>query len=157
MKVTFRKSGGFDAVIDSLKRISSVEIAVGFPKEGESTNKLHGKSHKRILDIAYWNHFGTPGAKHPIPPRPFLSNAESRLVDKVRMRLNKTGMSITNDDLLETIGIASEEAVRMQIHAWNPPNNADATIASKGFDHPLNDTGEMAEAVSYSIRKKTKK
>lgn len=106
--------------------------------------------------VAAWNEFGTPDAKHPIPPRPFMRKAiedGNKGIDR-RLQIDIPQMlagKYTVDQMLARIGQHYVGAVVESIKGggWTP--NADATVAGKGFDAPLIDGGDLWQSVNFNV------
>ena len=91
-----------------------------------------------------------------IPPRPFIKNAWDANKGKYKQMVFDGLKDICNGDstarkFLNKLGTTCvkdmrEEAVKLK----NPPN-APLTIANKGSENPLVDTGEMIRKVTYKI------
>lgn len=105
-----------------------------------------------ILEYATWNHYGTAN----IPKRPFVDLAADRnnnwqkyvdealgnLIDKntsLKIEAGKVGAIAVKD--MKAI-IENKQIL---------PMNAPKTIANKGFDHPLIETGALVDAIKYKI------
>ena len=95
-----------------------------------------------------------------IPPRPVLEPAieESKTPIAKQLKLSMKsaidGNTQETDNRLHMAGMVAENAVK----AWfeNPANkwppNSPKTIAKKGSDSPMIDTGEMRKAITHIIR-----
>ena len=117
-----------------------------------------GITYAEVLAI---NHFGS----ETIPPRPVLRMAAEKLSAKfVKERLKAYMLnSLRNPKdakrlevvFLQSIGAQSiAEAKRMIDNGGELQRNAPATIAKKGEDHPLFETGELMKHLSYEITEK---
>lgn len=120
--------------------------------------KSNGET-ESLAQIAAWNHFGT----ETIPPRPFARMAMEETVEKNKKRFQayfKNMIAMRGDagaqKQLETVlltSIGQQAAKRAKDIILNSETypNAPATIAKKGFDHPLYVNGKMAENVAYKV------
>lgn len=115
--------------------------------QGENGKTLH------VAQAAFWNEYGTPAAKHPIPSRPFMR-------DMVEKRSPRWGVALGNalrktgydgEKALAIMGELLQGQMRRSINEWKHPANADATVARKGFNKPLTDTGEMFRSVDFQV------
>ena len=113
---------------------------------------------KRIFAIL---EHGAPGRN--IPPRPVIRPALTResaregITAGLRQVAEATrdGRPEGVESGLEAAGAAAVEAIRAYIDAGVPPPNAPATAARKGFNKPLVDTGELYNAFTYTIERKS--
>lgn len=116
------------------------KIEVGF-FEGEKYPD--GKS---VAEVAAFNEFG--GGK--VPPRPFMRTCVERRKNiwkkLVRDELAK------NEDARVTLALLGNrmvEDLKDYIKIWTYPPNAPSTIAKKGFNDPLVETGRMMNSVDW--------
>lgn len=107
---------------------------------------------KPVAMIAAIQEFGAPRAG--IPPRPFFRNM---IADKKKewpaaiaglLRDNNCDARRT----LELTGQAVSGQLRQSIVDTNTPPLAPSTIARKGFDKPLIDTGHMFNSIDYEVQ-----
>lgn len=139
---------GWKAIIRNLKELDGKEVNAGILKDA-------GRSKKGVpvVEYAVYNEFGT---RH-IPSRPFVRIASDenqkawgdtaadgvgQLIDR-RIRVKKCCDMVgkrMKSDIKKVIGDKSKLAP-----------NAPATIARKGHDKPLIDTGLMQRKVNYRV------
>lgn len=116
-----------------------------------------------LSDVAIWNEYGTK----KIPPRPaFRMGLENSLRDNKKM-IDSQMKNITNriltgrsseierslTVLLTQIGKSAVKQTKEMIKLGSvKPANAPSTIAKKGFDHPLYETGLLLANVNYEVR-----
>lgn len=136
--------------LSNLEALSSLSIEVGF-HEGQIADD--GKT--PLAAIAYWNHFGTVSedGSVAIPARPFmdaLNTHESDLGAFCQMTVKNAedACAAAKDIGAKSVGMIQQEIVDGN---WTP--NAPSTIAKKGSDHPLIDTGLMRQSVHYVVKK----
>lgn len=102
-----------------------------------------------VAAVAAYNEFGTAR----IPPRPFMRDTidehQYGWGQALGKALNATGYDA--DAALKMIGEGISRQVQDSIRAMKAPPNAPATIAKKGFDKPLIDTGHMLNSVGYEV------
>lgn len=137
-------------------------VRVGF-LEGSNCGKHNDQSAPMI---AYFLEHGTvmqskstegeallaPGNTH-IPPRPFFSTMIARKSPtwgKLCMAMLKQA-KYNQTVALHGVGLKIAEQLQQSIQDWTDPRNADATIAAKGFDKPLEDSKNMKRAVSFEV------
>jgi hypothetical protein len=145
--VNISGGAGVDAKLKELARKLGAGgvVRVGFLEGGTYPD---GTS---IPTVAVTQNFGSPAKG--IPPRPFFSNM---VADKspgwagsFGRILDDNGMDVARSLALMGAGIAGQ--LRQSIRDTNTPALAPATIAAKGFDKPLIDTGVMFQSVDFEI------
>lgn len=116
-------------------------------------------------DVAIWNEFGT----ETIPPRPAFRMGMERSIKKNNklikaqignlaraglMKNSKMGKELTEQRtkvLLTQLGRSAVKEVKDIIKNSETVANAPRTVAKKGFDHPLFETGELLKGVEYLV------
>lgn len=121
---------------------------------------ISGMADQGNINKAVWNEFGTKGGGWggPIPERPFLRNAMRDNADKylAAMRTSAEKLVKGQTDLgtvMTKLGLIASDDIKKEITSLKSPPNSPVTIARKGSDNPLIDTGEMRNAVSYKVGK----
>jgi hypothetical protein len=151
---------GQKKVLRELNEIKSATIEAGyFEQERSSDSKLS------LADIAIWNEFGTfeaaggrGGAQiGHIPPRPFLRPAYDENIVKYqatakRLMQQLAGRSIGGLRILRTIGAMMVSDIKKKITDIKAPPNTPATIAAKGFNNPLIETGTLRNRADFRIK-----
>lgn len=97
-----------------------------------------------------------------IPPRPVLKPAIEDCKDKIAKRLTKAfkaaiqGNDMEVEHWFDSAGMYAEKHARnwFENPKNNWPPNAPSTIARKGSDVPLIDTGELRKSIKHVIRRK---
>lgn len=112
---------------------------------------------KDMGDILRWNHYGT----ETIPPRPVLRNAAEKIIPQNKKRIEAYLQNLLRNPrdakrlglvLLQSIGAQSIREARDMIDtSENLQHNAPRTVAKKGFDKPLEETGEFKKALAYEV------
>ena len=96
---------------------------------------------------------GEEDTRQRVPPRPFfrnmISNKRGEWPEAIAKNLKSTGYDVKKTMGLVGSGIAGQ--LRDSIIATNSPPLAASTIARKGFDKPLVDTGHMLDSVDYEV------
>lgn len=135
---------GYAKMYDVLSVLGSLHSKAGFlPEAGDS-----------IIMRATANEYGAPGT----PARPFMRRTFDNRVDHYGRGLmdglnkflsskdpDRIDVTIAFDEVAET----AAEDIRDAISTWKEPPNSPATIARKGKNTPLVDTGEMRDAVDW--------
>lgn len=101
---------------------------------------------------AYYNEYGTAR----IPARPAWRTTLDRFQKKYDgLMLEAIDNAITGKVHiiagLQILGSAVVEDLKKAITAWKKPPNAPSTIAKKGFNDPLIETGETRDSISVII------
>lgn len=107
-----------------------------------------------LATIAAVNNFGSADGK--IPARPTLQPAiekgapqYQRLAEVMIPKVLSGEMTMLM--LLEQMGQLAEGHIKQEITDMDSPPNAAATIAKKGSDNPLIDTGAFRQSIRYVI------
>jgi len=102
-----------------------------------------------VAQVAYWNEYGTVKS----PPRPFFRNTIEAKSPKwgAAMGKNLVASGYDVDKTLALVGTGIKDQITQSIVDFAAPGNAPYTIAKKGFDKPLIDTGQMQRAVDFDI------
>ena len=164
LNVIQTNNGGYNQLVANAALLNEMKVKVGFP-EGAKVGKASGKGsgHKPYSDlsevtrIAVWNEFGVPDKVKggwKIPPRPFFRNA----LDKARKPLpdfqDKIIAAVTRGKMtalqaLDALGIWMSDRIKRSIRETLEPPNAESTKAAKGSSHPLIDTGQLINSVTF--------
>lgn len=149
---------GKQQVEEALKRLAQrfereeLQVLVGVPEGAGSYPAEDGKPAQTIATIAAVNEFGTADGR--IPARPFLRPAIEegtpkfvRLaeIDLPDILLGKQPVS----RLTNRMGNLAVGLVQQKITDIKTPPNAPSTIAKKGSDNPLIDTGALRQSINY--------
>jgi len=140
---------GGDKAADVLARIGEkargLTLSVGFVG-GE--NYPDGTS---VPVVAFDNEFGVP--QHKQPPRPFFRNMIAEESPAWGEKLAAAMKANGNDGkkALELVGEDIKSQLVKFINEFTTPGNAASTIAKKGFDKPLVDTGQMRRSVTAEV------
>lgn len=124
-----------------------------------------------VAQVAYWNEYGVPNAKYPIPARPFMRPVMHAQQNDLKERLRSLYMAAIRNNTntlnaLATFGELVLYKIQDQIHANIYTPNAPITLhggwlrssSGKSFhverkrgSHPLIDTGFMVNSITYQI------
>ena len=103
----------------------------------------------KVAQVAAWNEFGT----ERIPPRPFFRQTVSENLGKWRsqathlLRANHYNAKLT----LQQMGEEMCGDLVQTISTFSEPPNADSTVAKKGFNAPLRDTGVLLRSIGSDV------
>lgn len=99
-------------------------------------------------ELGALQHFGTDGPPK-IPARPWLdTGVASGRQDYIVYIAEQVSSGATMDQVIEGVGILAAGATQQFITDLKTPPNAPYTIAKKGSDNPLIDTGRMRASVT---------
>ncbi len=107
---------------------------------------------RTIAEIAAINEFGLPSQN--IPERPFMlasirdTSAPSFIAAGFKKMINGTG-SVAS--MRSNTAKRMRDEMKITIIEFSEPGNAPFTIAKKGFDNPLTETGTLAQSVKFKI------
>lgn len=103
-----------------------------------------------VASVALWNEFGTVKS----PPRPFfrtmISNESGSWPALLANAVKHANYD--TDNALAIVGEKIKDDLRLSIVDWSEPANAPYTIAKKGFNKPLVDTGHMMNSIGYEVK-----
>ena len=141
------------AITDQLKKLASLHVYVGVPeaeasRPGEPINNA---------ELAYIQSNGSP--LQNIPARPILEPVIERNKKMIGDRFQTLSKKALNDptvnitDELSKIGMIVRDKVKDNFtnpdNGWAP--NSPATIAAKGSNKPLIDTGSLRKSIEYVV------
>ena len=134
----------------ALKKLTSTTISVGVHKDaGQYDNGM------KVSDVAVINHFGSLDGR--IPSRPFMTIAQKESHAAVASKMKEAARAAAKgNDGVAIFKLAGQELEKSakgvidSISALTP--NAPSTIAKKGRNHPLYDTGRMRNSVTTKER-----
>lgn len=143
---------------DSLRKLARQRVLVGVPEDhtvrqsGEVTN----------AQLVYLHSHGS--ALHGAPSRPIIEPAIEAPDNRANIaaELGAAARAALDDDAVQTnahlqqAGMLGRNAAQRWFtdprNGWAP--NSPATIARKGSDQPLVDTGQMRRALTYLVEEK---
>lgn len=105
----------------------------------------------QVAQVGYIQEYGAPEAK--IPPRPFF-RAVINEGKQTWTSILAAGVEHYQGDVKSALALLGDQIVgelSQSVRDWSSPPNAPATIARKGFNKPLIDTGQMANSFSYEV------
>lgn len=132
-------SKAINQLLDDAK--SGAYLTVGIPPE-----------EPELAEIAIWNEYGTS----TIPERSFFRSTLDRKAWDYDLKLNKMiddvirGKTTLYKGLMR-FGRSVVKDIQNTIDRFTVPRNAPSTIARKGFDQPLIETGAMRDAITATV------
>lgn len=102
-----------------------------------------------VAQVAFWNEYGTTTA----PPRPFFRTMIANESPGWAVMMSKAAkhFDYSGAEVLKFMGLKISEQLQQSIVGWQSPPNAPYTIAKKGFNKPLIDTGHMQNSITYVV------
>lgn len=156
-------------LVKLLTALGALEVTVGVNKEEGRKRKLVRRTNEfgtvfeessdpraTVAAVAAWNEFGVNTASSNIPARPAIRNSASHPgVKSAAEALGRELATLENPAQLVTVAARfvqrMAEQTRRTVIEFNSPGNATATIAKKGFDDPLRDTGQYRNSITAEI------
>ncbi len=130
-----------------LKRIGNYRTSVGVHDDGKAYD-----DGVRVIDVAVWNHFGTSNT----PARPFITASLELARDDLkalyaRLVAGVIAGKISDEKAAEFLGQWAVREIVDNINRGFFQANADSTIAAKGSDTPLIDTGQLKASIRATV------
>lgn len=101
-----------------------------------------------VAQVAFWNEYGTRTA----PVRAFMRSTIDSDKDVWVENLGKLLQTQETGKALNVIGAEMAGSITQSILTFTEPPNAPYTIAKKGFNKPLVDSGVMSRSVSWEVQ-----
>ena len=138
---------------EEIEKLVKMQVRVGY-QQGKNFHEEEGKK-VDILDVAMFNELGTSR----IPSRPFMRDSVDDNAESITKFCQAQLKGIANgskdaETVMKAIGAMQVGLVQKTIVEGNFTPNAPRTIAKKGSDKPLIDTGLMRQSVHYVITDK---
>ena len=103
-----------------------------------------------VAQVAMIQEYGDPA--HHIPPRPFMKWTVYKNWRKWgRFVQDKLPQLMDAQDTMERLGQIVVQDMKDMITDWSEPSNKPSTIAQKGFNNPLIDSGQMRDTVRMEV------
>ena len=139
------------AFMKALKELDKKEVRVGYL---DGLSPAYPDSGKSTAEVAAYNEFGTS----TIPPRPFMrrtvDNNESKFLAMAQLSANGLLNGSTAEHALNELGAFGVELLQSEIKNGDFEPNAQSTVAKKGSNQPLVDTGHLRQSAHYRVHKK---
>lgn len=145
---------GLAKLKDDIAKLQQSEITIGW--QGESGDATHPSGEVTVAEVAAFAEYGTDRA----PARPALQTTFARAGAALRRRARKV-MADLVDGRADVEGAAQdlgEHALAELRSAIDDAGEwaeelADSTVARKGHDTPLLDSGTMRDQASWAVRR----
>jgi hypothetical protein len=154
------RSAAIDKQIATLKAATSKKVEAGWFESDRYGGTKGNSVGVPVAKIARIMEFGAEIERSDttiiIPSRPFMRGAWSafraaRKQVQTKMAKQLIEKKITSDQYLAQIGLLLEGFIAKSIKNGGWQKNADPTVAKKGFDKPLIDTGHMLKTVNSKV------
>ena len=130
-----------------LKKLDGQEIVAGIPLDDDHLQLIAGVNEQ--------------GAEvKNIPPRPFVRYSFDQGKDQWADELMDgiwdimRGNTVKAGRIQNRVGKSMQATIKKAIVDWKVPPNAEITVALKGFNDPLVESGHMRDSIMYTIKKK---
>lgn len=101
-----------------------------------------------VAQVAFWNEYGTSTT----PSRGFFRYTVNE--NRKNWVLSTKNLMKLHKDPKQVMGLMGEHIkgqIVQSIVSWSDPPNAPYTVAKKGFNKPLIDTGQMSRSISWEL------
>ncbi len=139
---------------DELVTLGIVAVANEF-----GTDRANGRADSIFGDVTPKGGGGERGAGVHVPERSFIrstvdakKNGEWRIAAE-ELRKEMIEGRMTTDRALGLMGLRIKKDIQEKIRSQVPPPNAASTIAAKGSDHPLINTGQLLNGIDFEVHR----
>jgi len=147
---------GWNKMKKELLKGSLLEVQVGIV---EPTNYGPDNDNLSVAQVWQWQEEGVPAQN--IPTRPairvgFMAPIKKGAYDKMfveSMQRIAEGKSTFKEEYTK-IGMKAKTDLKQAVADWDTPPNAPYTVAEKGFNNPLIDSGLLYESIDFKVDKK---
>lgn len=137
-----------------VKRVGSLSAALSKYKDMNASVRVGVLENATYPDgtpvamVAFWNEYGTRTS----PVRAFFRTTVSEQKKNWVLSVQNL-MKIHNDpkQVMGLIGVHMQEQIVQSINTWSDPPNSAYTIAKKGFDKPLVETGLLMRSIKSEV------
>ena len=137
-----------------MKKVGSLSAALSKYKDMNASVRVGVLENATYPDgtpvamVAFWNEYGTRTS----PVRAFFRTTVSEQKKNWVLSVQNL-MKIHNDpkQVMGLIGVHMQEQIVQSINTWSDPPNSAYTIAKKGFDKPLVETGVLMRSIKSEV------
>ena len=137
-----------------IKDLERFKIEVGFNENSGKYAANEEGEEITVADVVAWNEFGSERS----PSRPFMRQTVEDYKGQITKHANKAVKAAIHgggaEEALNSIGAFTKGKMQLEIRNGDWVPNAPYTIAKKGSDKPLIDTGRMRQSIVYVIKEK---
>lgn len=157
------KGGNGEKLAELIKKLSSAKsVDIGWNEEARYPS-THRNGGDFVANVAVINEFGGNWSEsaegggeeiRQIPARPFFRTMIASNKDQFGTVLARAIVKNNYDAhaALTVLGTVVGTELKRTIIGWKSPGNAKRTIKRKGFDDPLNESGEMQNTVNHWVK-----
>jgi hypothetical protein len=161
--ITHKNPNFLNEFVNRVKLGHLPQIAIGFPgsKCGSIrypvvASSAEGKAPAeppRVVDVAFWNNYGTKD----IPARRFMQVGQKRCEREMKKMIalcvdKMLDKKMTAAEAGDMLGEKAAAIMKKTVREWETPPNAPSTIARKGVNAPLRDTGLLLTSMTFEVR-----
>ena len=137
-----------------MKKVGSLSAALSKYKDMNASVRVGVLENATYPDgtpvamVAFWNEYGTRTS----PVRAFFRTTVSE--NKKNWVLSVQNLMKMHNDpkrVMGLIGVHMQEQIVQSINTWSDPPNSAYTIAKKGFDKPLVETGVLMRSIKSEV------
>ena len=146
---------GARALFERLKAGGRVDVGVQGSEAGEVHEDPHGENTEAltVVDVATKHEYGDP--ENGIPRRSFIRDYVDHNRRELEERLQRVGQEVIKGrdlaEALETFGLLAVGEIQTRMAQGIAPPNSAATVARKGSDTPLIDTGQLRSSITHKV------
>lgn len=146
---------GATAHMKRMKLAGNVDVGVQGNEAAEVHEDPHGDSPDKltVVDVATVHEFGDP--ENGIPRRSFIRDYVDHFKSDLERRMIRLGQEVLKGKelhlLLDQFGLVAVGEIQTRMSQGIPPPNSAATIARKGSDTPLIDTGQLRSSITHKV------
>ncbi|MBO5631630.1 MAG: hypothetical protein J5965_21380 [Aeriscardovia sp.] len=137
-----------------MKKVGSLSAALSKYKDMNASVRVGVLENATYPDgtpvamVAFWNEYGTRTS----PVRAFFRTTVSEQKKNWVLSVQNL-MKMHNDpkQVMGLIGVHMQEQIVQSINTWSDPPNSAYTIAKKGFDKPLVETGLLMRSIKSEV------
>jgi hypothetical protein len=144
-----------DRIRASVKKLDRAYVKVGVLGSKGGDQKHDAESGFTMIELAAVHEFGTSDGR--VPERAWIRLSFQTSEKELSAFIAPLAAAVVQDkmDIMRALGLVGQwgvaEVRRTVTQSDIPPPLADSTIARKGSDRPLLDTGRMLQSVQYEI------
>lgn len=154
--------------IKEFKKLNESQLIVGVPLDDDFLQMIARVNENGMtIKPKHGKYLSVPNGKGgivklkkvKIPARPFMrytvNHKKRQWAILVTTEANKIMLGQQDaDGLLETLGKRIKTDIQKTITHWKSPKNAPLTVANKGKDNPLEDTGKLRNSITYKVERR---
>lgn len=144
---------GLDAFVKEMKRINRSHTKIGVQSESRYLPDSTGSTREGgedIVAVAAALEFGKGKTPEYAPIRRTTDDERSRVDDEIAKGLEQIKQGKTTaKHVLATVGEYMKGKIQAKIVEIRTPANSDETIARKGSDNPMIDTGQFRMSIQH--------